>query len=163
MGIIRNIQNNIVVIYEIKSFYVTLAAGIFFSNNIHRANYHFTHCKKLKKSIISPYYRWVVLCTVKDLYLSMLGIPNPHCCSLSHSHYPRCSSATFRWLVLHNEWFSLSLPPPLPVSPISPRSTGAVACIRCASLFFQHLSYSIHRSLNCVCWLMIQIHCKKAG
>jgi hypothetical protein len=30
MGIIGNIQNNIVVIYEIKSFYVTLAAGIFF-------------------------------------------------------------------------------------------------------------------------------------
>jgi hypothetical protein len=30
MGIIGNIQNNIVVIYEIKSFYVTLVAGIFF-------------------------------------------------------------------------------------------------------------------------------------
>jgi hypothetical protein len=36
MGIIENIQNNIVVIYEIKSFYVTLAAGKFFPNNIHR-------------------------------------------------------------------------------------------------------------------------------
>jgi hypothetical protein len=45
MGII----GNIVVIYEIKSFYVTLAAGNFFPNNIHRANYHFTHSKKLKK------------------------------------------------------------------------------------------------------------------
>jgi hypothetical protein len=30
VGIIGNIQNNIVVIYEIKSFYVTLAAGKFF-------------------------------------------------------------------------------------------------------------------------------------
>jgi hypothetical protein len=30
MGIIGNIQNNIVVIYEIKSFYVTLAPGNFF-------------------------------------------------------------------------------------------------------------------------------------
>jgi hypothetical protein len=49
MGIIRNKHNNIVVIYEIKSFYVTLAAVKFFPNNIHRANYHFTHSKKLKK------------------------------------------------------------------------------------------------------------------
>jgi hypothetical protein len=30
MGIIGNIQNHVVVIYEIKSFYVTLAAGNFF-------------------------------------------------------------------------------------------------------------------------------------
>jgi hypothetical protein len=45
MGIIGNIQNNIVVIYEIKSFYVTLAAGKYFPNNIHRANYHFTLSK----------------------------------------------------------------------------------------------------------------------
>jgi hypothetical protein len=30
MGIIGNIQNNIVVIYEIKSFYVTLVVGKFF-------------------------------------------------------------------------------------------------------------------------------------
>jgi hypothetical protein len=29
MGIIRNVQNNIVVIYEMKSFYATLAAGNF--------------------------------------------------------------------------------------------------------------------------------------
>jgi hypothetical protein len=50
MGIIRNKHNNIVVIYEIKSFYVTLAAVKFFPNNIHRANYHFTHSKKLKKN-----------------------------------------------------------------------------------------------------------------
>jgi hypothetical protein len=49
MGIIGNIQNNIVIIYEIKSFYATFAAGKFFPNNIHRANYHFTHSKKLKK------------------------------------------------------------------------------------------------------------------
>jgi hypothetical protein len=48
MGIIRNIQNNIVVIYEIKSFYVTLAAGKFFPNNIHRVNYHCTHRKNWK-------------------------------------------------------------------------------------------------------------------
>jgi hypothetical protein len=66
MGIIGNIQNNVVVMYEIKSFYVTLAAGRFFPNNIHRVNYHFTHSKKLEKLIITPYYRWVVLCTVKD-------------------------------------------------------------------------------------------------
>jgi hypothetical protein len=45
MGIIENIQNNIVVVYEIKSFYVILAAGKFFLNNIHPANYHFTHSK----------------------------------------------------------------------------------------------------------------------
>jgi hypothetical protein len=50
MGIIGNIQNNIVAIYEIKSFYITLAGGISFSNNIHRANYHFTHSKKTKKT-----------------------------------------------------------------------------------------------------------------
>jgi hypothetical protein len=49
-------------------FYVTLMAGKIFPNNIHRANYHFTHSKKLKKKpIIPPYYRWVVLCTVKEL------------------------------------------------------------------------------------------------
>jgi hypothetical protein len=35
MGIIGNIQNNIVVIYEIKSFYVTLTAGKLFPTNIH--------------------------------------------------------------------------------------------------------------------------------
>jgi hypothetical protein len=50
MGIIRNIQNSIIVIYEIKSSYVTLAAGNFFPINVHRANYHFTHSKKLKKN-----------------------------------------------------------------------------------------------------------------
>jgi hypothetical protein len=50
MNIIVNIQNNIVVIHEIKSFYVTLAAGKFFPNNIHQANYHFTHSKNLKKT-----------------------------------------------------------------------------------------------------------------
>jgi hypothetical protein len=32
MGIIVNIQNNIVVIYGIKSFYVTLAVAIYFAN-----------------------------------------------------------------------------------------------------------------------------------
>jgi hypothetical protein len=31
MGIIKNIQNNIVVIYKIKSFYVTLEVRKFFS------------------------------------------------------------------------------------------------------------------------------------
>jgi hypothetical protein len=65
--VLSEIQNNIIVIYEIKSFYVTLAAENFFPNNIHRANYHFTHSKNLKTPIIPPYYRWVVLCTVKDL------------------------------------------------------------------------------------------------
>jgi hypothetical protein len=48
MSIIGNIQNNIVVIYEIKSFYATLAAKKFFSINIHRTNYHFTHSKNWK-------------------------------------------------------------------------------------------------------------------
>jgi hypothetical protein len=67
MSITENIQNDIVAIYEIKSFYLTLTAGKFFRNNIHRANYHFTHSKKLKKPIISRYYHWVVLCTVKEL------------------------------------------------------------------------------------------------
>jgi hypothetical protein len=73
MAIIGNIEDDIVVIYEIKSFYVTLAAGEN-SNNIHRANYHFTHNKKLKKKpTILPYHRWVVLCTVKDLFDGGLG------------------------------------------------------------------------------------------
>jgi hypothetical protein len=45
MGIIGNIQNHIVVIFEIRSFYVILAAGKFFPNNIHQANYHFTRNK----------------------------------------------------------------------------------------------------------------------
>jgi hypothetical protein len=49
MSIIENIQNNIVVIYEIKSFYVTLVAGKFFPNNKHRANYNFTHSKRTEK------------------------------------------------------------------------------------------------------------------
>jgi hypothetical protein len=49
MTIIGNIQNNIAVIYEIKSFHVTLAAGNFFPKNIHQENYHFTHSTKLKK------------------------------------------------------------------------------------------------------------------
>jgi hypothetical protein len=40
MGIIGNIEDNIVVIYEIKSFYVTLAVRIFFPNNMYEANYH---------------------------------------------------------------------------------------------------------------------------
>jgi hypothetical protein len=65
MSIIRNIQNNIVVIYEIKSFYVTLAAMIFFANNIHPANYHFTNSKKTEKTFNTT-VRWVVLCTVKN-------------------------------------------------------------------------------------------------
>jgi hypothetical protein len=50
MVIIRNIEDDIVVIYEIKSFYVTLAVENFFPNNIHQANYHFIHSKKLKKT-----------------------------------------------------------------------------------------------------------------
>jgi hypothetical protein len=78
MGIIGNIRNNIIIMYELKSFFVTLAVGKFFPNNIHQVNYHFTHSKNWKKkSIIPPYYRWVVLCTVKDLkslvVLSSLG------------------------------------------------------------------------------------------
>jgi hypothetical protein len=44
MCIIGNIEDNIIVIYEIKSFYVTLEIENF-SNNIHRENYHFTHSK----------------------------------------------------------------------------------------------------------------------
>jgi hypothetical protein len=50
MGIIGNIEDNIVVIYEIKSFYITLVARKFFPNNTHGANYDFTHSKKLKKN-----------------------------------------------------------------------------------------------------------------
>jgi hypothetical protein len=38
----------------------------FLPNNIHLANYRFTHNKKLKM-IILLYYCWVVLCTVKDI------------------------------------------------------------------------------------------------
>jgi hypothetical protein len=47
MRIIRNIQNNIVVTYEIKSFYVTLAVG-----NVFQTIYMepFIHSKNLKKT-----------------------------------------------------------------------------------------------------------------
>jgi hypothetical protein len=44
MGIIGNIQNNIVVIYEIIFFLCNLGSG----EILHRVNYHFTHSKKLK-------------------------------------------------------------------------------------------------------------------
>jgi hypothetical protein len=50
LGIIQNIQKHFVVIYEIKSFYVNLGVVEFFQNNIHRANYHFTHGEKVKKN-----------------------------------------------------------------------------------------------------------------
>jgi hypothetical protein len=46
MGIIGNIQNNIVVIYEIMFFLCNLGGGEIFPNNIHRVKYHFTHSKK---------------------------------------------------------------------------------------------------------------------
>jgi hypothetical protein len=49
MSLIENIQNNIVVIYEIKSL-CNLGGTNFFPNIIHRENYHFTHSKKLKKN-----------------------------------------------------------------------------------------------------------------
>jgi hypothetical protein len=39
--------------------------GIFFPNIIYLLNYHFTH---REKSIIRPYDRWVILCTVKNLF-----------------------------------------------------------------------------------------------
>jgi hypothetical protein len=45
MSIVGNIQNNIIARYEIKSFYVVLAAGKYFPNNIGRANFHFTYSK----------------------------------------------------------------------------------------------------------------------
>jgi hypothetical protein len=67
MGIYGNIQNNIVVIYEIKSFYVTLVSGNFFQIiYIEQINILPT-VKNWKKIDIPPYYRWVVLCTVKNL------------------------------------------------------------------------------------------------
>jgi hypothetical protein len=40
----------------------------FFQNNIHGANYNFTH---RKKTIILPNYYLVVLCTVKDLLVAV--------------------------------------------------------------------------------------------
>jgi hypothetical protein len=43
MGIIGNIQNNIVVIYEII-FLCNLGSG----EILHRVNYHFNHSQKLK-------------------------------------------------------------------------------------------------------------------
>jgi hypothetical protein len=89
MGIIGNIEDNIVVIYKIKSFYVTLAAGKFFPNNIHRANYHFTYSEKTEKTdsttilplcgivyrkrqkIIEP-CNWYVLLLLKNSFLLAL-------------------------------------------------------------------------------------------
>jgi hypothetical protein len=67
MGIIGNTQIHIVVIYEIKSFCVTLAAGKFFPNNIHRANYHFTIIKTEKKTDNTIVLPLGGLCIVKDL------------------------------------------------------------------------------------------------
>jgi hypothetical protein len=60
-----------------SSLLCNLGRGKIFPNNIYRANYHFTHSKKTKKTIIPPYYRWVVLCTVKDpvCCLCLLGRP----------------------------------------------------------------------------------------
>jgi hypothetical protein len=66
MGIIGNIEDNIVVIYKIKSFYVTLAAGIFFQIIYIEQITILPIVKKLKKLIVPPYYRCVVLCIVKD-------------------------------------------------------------------------------------------------
>jgi hypothetical protein len=70
MSIIRNIQNNMVVIYEIKYFYVILPAEKLFLNNIHRANYYFTNSKKIKKidnTTTLLFGGIILLCTVKDL------------------------------------------------------------------------------------------------
>jgi hypothetical protein len=68
MGIIVNIQNNIVVIYGIKSFYVTLAVAIYFANIYIEQLTILPLVKKMKKKLIMlPYYRWVILCTVKDI------------------------------------------------------------------------------------------------
>jgi hypothetical protein len=68
MTIIGNIQNNIAVIYEIKSFHVTLAAGNFFFQKIYIKKITILPIvQNLKNPIIPPYYCWVILCTVKDL------------------------------------------------------------------------------------------------
>jgi hypothetical protein len=77
MGIIGNIQNNIVVIYEIESFYVTLASGKFFQIIYIEQITILPIVKNLKK-LIPQYDHWVVLCTVKNLlFLHLLGISNP--------------------------------------------------------------------------------------
>jgi hypothetical protein len=55
-----------------SSLFCNLGGQNFFTNNIHRENYHFIHSKKLKTPIIPPYYRWVVLCTVKNLIHHLL-------------------------------------------------------------------------------------------
>jgi hypothetical protein len=90
MDIMGNIQNNIVVIYEIKSFLCNLSSGEIFPNNIHGANYHFTYSKKLEKNPIIPrYHRWVVLCTVKDLII----VKRPH--SSLRAIWRCCSQAVY--------------------------------------------------------------------
>jgi hypothetical protein len=58
MSIIRNIQNNIVVIYEIKSFYVTLAAMIFLQIIYIQQIIILPIVKKLKKPLILQYVGW---------------------------------------------------------------------------------------------------------
>jgi hypothetical protein len=56
MGIIGNIQNNIVVIYEIKSFYVTLAPGKIFRIIYIKQIIILLIVKNGKKQIIPLYY-----------------------------------------------------------------------------------------------------------
>jgi hypothetical protein len=61
----RKMQNDIVVICEMKCMkwfrYCRRGRRKIFPDNIHRANYYFTHSKK---QIIPLDYRWVVLCTI---------------------------------------------------------------------------------------------------
>jgi hypothetical protein len=83
MGITGNIQNNIVVMYEIKSFTVTLAAGNFFQIIYIEQITILPIVKNRKNSIIPPYYRWVVLCTVKISYAYMYY--------QKHKHHIHCS------------------------------------------------------------------------
>jgi hypothetical protein len=66
MDIIGNIQNNFVVIYEIKSFYVTLAEGNFFQTIYNEKIIIFPIVTNWKNDNITVLH-WVVLCTVKDL------------------------------------------------------------------------------------------------
>jgi hypothetical protein len=74
MVIIRNIEDNIVVIYEIKSFYVTLAVENFFQIIYIKQITILFIVKNWKKPIILPYHRWVVLGTVKDLKYNGISI-----------------------------------------------------------------------------------------
>jgi hypothetical protein len=105
MDIIINIQNNIVVIYEINSFLCNLGGGKLFPNNIHQANSILPIIKNSKKPIIPPYYRWVVSCIVKDIKSIIIYLSLP----ISYRLSPRTASTRTRIVARRNCSFAINL------------------------------------------------------